>query len=126
MWRPHLYQLIVSKLRQVRNFRDAAPDVRSWLPPQPRPRLSAIGLTAGIVRHSLPTGLFIQTLNEITDNQGKRLAALRKRVPNIVLLALFGVAAIASKFAGYASGFEDRRTRLPVFIMGSWSQASYF
>lgn len=29
------------------------------------------------------------------DDQGKRLAALRSRVPNIVLLALYGVAAVA-------------------------------
>ena len=66
----------------------------------------------------VPTGLFIQTLNEMIDNQGKRLAALRNRVPNIVLLALFGIAAIASGFAGYACGLEARRTRLPVYIMG--------
>ena len=66
----------------------------------------------------VPTGLFIQTLNEMIDNQGKRLAALRNRVPNIVILALFGVAAVASAFAGYASGLEAQRTRLPVYIMG--------
>lgn len=66
----------------------------------------------------VPTGLFIQTLNEMIDNQGKRLAALRNRVPNIVLMALFGIATIASAFAGYASGLEARRTRLPVYIMG--------
>ena len=29
----------------------------------------------------VPSGLFIQTLNEMIDNQGKRLAALRNRVP---------------------------------------------
>ena len=66
----------------------------------------------------VPTGLFIQTLNDMIDSQGKRLAALRNRVPNIVLLALFGVAAIASSFAGYASGLETRRSRLPVYITG--------
>jgi hypothetical protein len=66
----------------------------------------------------VPTGLFIQTLNEMIDNQGKRLAAARNRVPNIVLLALFGIAAVAGAFAGYASGLEARRTRLPVYIMG--------
>jgi hypothetical protein len=66
----------------------------------------------------VPTGLFIQTLNEMIDNQAKRLAALRNRVPNIVILALFGVAAVASAFAGYASGLEAQRTRLPVYIMG--------
>ena len=41
----------------------------------------------------VPTGLFIQTLNETIDDHAKRLAALRNRVPNIVLLALFAQAA---------------------------------
>jgi hypothetical protein len=41
---------------------------------------------------------FIQTLNEMIDNQEKRLGVYRNRVPNIVLLALFGVAAIAHAF----------------------------
>ena len=65
----------------------------------------------------VPTGLFIQTLNDMIDNQGKRLAALRNRVPNIVLLALFGIAIVGSGFAGYANGLDLRRTQVPVFIM---------
>jgi hypothetical protein len=66
----------------------------------------------------VPTGLFVQTLNEMIDNQGKRLAALRNRVPNIVMLALFGVAAVANAFSGYASGLEKRRTVFPSYIVG--------
>jgi hypothetical protein len=66
----------------------------------------------------VPTGLFIQTLNEMIDNQGKRLEAFRNRVPNIVLMALYGVALVASAFAGYANGLEARRIRLPVYTMG--------
>jgi hypothetical protein len=65
----------------------------------------------------VPTGLFIQTLNEMIDNQGKRLDAFRNRVPNIVLLALYGVAIVASGFAGYANGLEARRVRLPIYLM---------
>jgi hypothetical protein len=64
----------------------------------------------------VPTGLFIQTLNEMIDNQETRLTALRNRVPNIVLIALYGIAAVASGFTGYASGLEARRSRLPVYI----------
>ena len=52
----------------------------------------------------VPTGLFIQTLNEMIDNQEKRLEALRNRVPNSVLMALYGVAIVASALAGYANG----------------------
>jgi hypothetical protein len=66
----------------------------------------------------VPTGLFIQALNEMIDDQAKRLAALRNRIPNIVLLGLFGIAATAAGFAGYASGLDKKRTRLPVCIMG--------
>jgi uncharacterized membrane protein len=65
----------------------------------------------------VPTGLFIQALNEMIDDQAKRLAALRNRIPNIVLLGLFGIAAVAGGFAGYASGRDTKRTRLPVCIM---------
>jgi hypothetical protein len=64
----------------------------------------------------VPTGLFIQTLNEMIDNQGKRLSALRNNIPREVLLSLFCIAAVACGFAGYASGLDPLRTRLPVFI----------
>jgi hypothetical protein len=65
----------------------------------------------------VPTGLFVQALNDMFDDQEKRLTALRNRVPNIVLLALYGVAVVAIGFTGYASGTAGRRWRLPVYIM---------
>jgi hypothetical protein len=65
----------------------------------------------------VPTGLFIQTLNEMIDHQSMRLAALRNRVPNVVLLALYGVATVAGAFAGYANGVGVRSSRLPVYVM---------
>lgn len=74
----------------------------------------------------VPTGVFIQSLNEMIDDQGKRLAVLRNRVPNIVLLGLFAIAAIADGFAGYASGLDTKRTRLPVYIMGLLVSAVIF
>jgi hypothetical protein len=75
---------------------------------------AAAAKDAGMV----PTGLFIQTLNEMIDNQEKRLTAARNRVPNIVLIALYGIATVASAFTGYASGLEARRSRLPVYLTG--------
>ena len=59
----------------------------------------------------VPTGLFIQTLNDMIDNQAKRLSALRNYIPEVVLLSLFGIAAFACGFAGYASGLDPLRTR---------------
>jgi len=66
----------------------------------------------------IPTGLFIASLNEMIDDQGKRLSALRNRVPNSVLITLIAIAAVAGAFAGYASALDARRTRLPVYVMG--------
>ena len=64
----------------------------------------------------VPTGVFILALNEMIDNQGKRLAALQNFIPHSVLLMLAGIAAVTCGFAGYASGLDPLRTRLPVFI----------
>ena len=52
----------------------------------------------------VPTGLFIQSLNEMIDNQGRHVEAIRSRVPNIVFLALYGVAIVAFTRAGYGTG----------------------
>jgi len=65
----------------------------------------------------VPTGLFIQSLNEMIDDQSKRLTAVRNRVPNVVLLTLYCVAAVASAFAGYSSGLAKRPSRVPVYVM---------
>jgi hypothetical protein len=68
---------------------------------------------AGLV----PTGLFIQTLNEMIDNQEKRVTALRNRVPGVVLLGLYAIAIVASGFTGYSSGLDGSRARLPMYVM---------
>jgi hypothetical protein len=64
----------------------------------------------------VPTGLFIQAVNEMIGNQGKRLSVLRNDIPDVVLLSLFAIAAVTCGFAGYASGLDPLRTRLAVFI----------
>lgn len=46
----------------------------------------------------------VLSLNEMIDNQEKYVNAIRDRVPNIVFLTLYGIAAVASGFSGYASG----------------------
>ncbi len=66
----------------------------------------------------VPTGLFLQALNEMIDNQEKRLAALNDRLPLIVVIALYGVSIIGIGFAGYGSGIESKRTRVPVYLAG--------
>jgi len=65
----------------------------------------------------VPTGLFIQSLNEMIDDQEKRLTAVANRVPNIILMALYGVAIFAGAISGYGSGLEVQRARLPIYAM---------
>jgi hypothetical protein len=65
----------------------------------------------------VPTGLFIQSLNDMFDNQAKHQSAIRDRVPNIVFLTLYSIAAIASALAGYASGLGRRPSQFPVYVM---------
>src|SRR3954453_794417 len=59
----------------------------------------------------VPTGLYIQALNEMIDDQAKRPSALRNSIPALVLLLLFAIAAVSCGFAGYASGLDPLRTR---------------
>jgi hypothetical protein len=65
----------------------------------------------------VPTGIYIQSLNDMIDSQEKRLSALRNRMPSYVLFALFGIAAVATTFAALASGAQPRRERWPVHVM---------
>jgi hypothetical protein len=52
----------------------------------------------------VPTGLYIQALNELFDNQQKRLTAYLNRVPNIVFLALYGIGFVAIPSQATAAG----------------------
>jgi hypothetical protein len=65
----------------------------------------------------VPTGLLIQSLNEMIDDQEKLLIANANRVPNIILMALYGVAIFAGAISGYGSGLEVQRARLPIYAM---------
>ncbi|SKA04712.1 hypothetical protein SAMN02745126_03309 [Enhydrobacter aerosaccus] len=66
----------------------------------------------------VPTGLYLQSLNEMFDNHEKRLAMFRDHVPNIVLLALYGFALVGLALAGYSDGLDKRLIRLPIHMMG--------
>lgn len=64
----------------------------------------------------VPTGLYIQALNETFNNQQKRLTIISNRVPNIVFVGLYCVAIVALWLTGYASAVDRRRWRLPAYV----------
>ncbi len=64
----------------------------------------------------VPTGLFIQSLNDMIDDHEKRLIALISGVPNIVLIVLYVIAIVVSAFSGYAAGVEAQRSRGPMYV----------
>lgn len=65
---------------------------------------------AGKDPHSIPTGLFIHSMNDVIDLHAERLlVALRSRIPMIIWLVLFTVAAFSFGSMGYHSGLTGAR-----------------
>ena len=64
----------------------------------------------------VPTGLYIQALNESFDNQQKRSMIISNSVPNIVFVGLYSVAIAALWLTGYASAIDRRRWRRPTYV----------
>jgi len=58
---------------------------------------------------SVPTGLFIQSLNELIDLHANRLLAIRSRIPIVVWLVLFAVAGLSFGTMGYHIGLSGAR-----------------
>lgn len=101
----------VPTLAELRAVLDHSNDVQEKLWQQAR---ALAARDTGMV----PTGLYIQSLNDMIDAQEKRVAAAINRVPFVVLLALYGIAAISSGFTGYGGGLARERSRLPRYLMG--------
>ncbi|MBR0695960.1 hypothetical protein [Bradyrhizobium lablabi] len=64
----------------------------------------------------VPSLLYIQSLNEMIDNQAKRLGELRNQIPEEIMIALFAICAAACGFSGYANRLDPLRSRLPSLI----------
>jgi len=59
------------------------------------------------VPQPFPTGLFIQSLNEVIDTHSKRLRAVMDQVPASILLLLFTVAIFGMGAMGYGCGLGN-------------------
>src|SRR5690606_35912362 len=67
-------------------------------------------------RHSVMTGIFIQSLNEMIDLHATRvLVGVRSRMPITIWGALFSLAVIAMSSMGYQAGLSGTR-RSPAML----------
>jgi hypothetical protein len=58
---------------------------------------------------SVPTGLFVQSLNGMIDLHAKRIKALENRLPDAVIYLVLIVAVVTVAFVGYGRGLAGRR-----------------
>lgn len=64
---------------------------------------------------SVVAGLFIQSLNDVIDLHSKRvMLALHNRIPELVWIALYGMATLAMMALGYQEGLAGSRRTLAI------------
>ena len=67
----------------------------------------------------IPTGLFIEALNDVIDTYAKRLAAGRNKVPTPIFFMLEGIAMVAVGFSAYGVQWGAAYTRWPMWLMAA-------
>jgi len=68
---------------------------------------------------SIVVGLFVQSLNEVIDLHAKRITAgIRNRIPGVIWLALFAVAAMSLGAMGYHAGLVRTSRSLAIVAVG--------
>jgi len=72
--------------------------------------------TGGQDPRAIPTGLFIQSLNEVIDLHSKRMTAMENHVPESVFVLLLVVATLSLGLVGYGAGMGRDRNLLPTVI----------
>ena len=65
----------------------------------------------------VPSGMFVQAINDLIDSFGRRDAAINRHVPEVVLLLLIGTFLITSAIVGFSAGVVGRRPPLVSFAM---------
>lgn len=63
------------------------------------------------------SGLFIQSVNDLIDSNGRRNAALARHVPEVVLFLLYGTFLLTGTIVGYAAGLTGQRASYVTYIM---------
>lgn len=65
----------------------------------------------------VPTGIYIQALNNMIEAQEKLLSAARSDVPDVVVLSLYGFAIFSLGFLGYITWADDRSSRMSDYLV---------
>lgn len=63
------------------------------------------------------SGLFISSVNDMIDMQGKRNDQLRRQVPPAIFYLLFVIFIATGGLTGYASGLGKKSSRLPSIVL---------
>jgi hypothetical protein len=63
------------------------------------------------------TGLFIQSLNDVIDNFGKRNATINRHVPELILVLLYGTFILAGVILGFTSVVTANRPSIVSYFM---------
>jgi hypothetical protein len=61
--------------------------------------------------------LFLQSVNDMIDAFGRRDAALKRHVPELVLMLLYGTFLMAGVILGYAAGISGHRPSLVTYVL---------
>ena len=72
--------------------------------------------TGGQDPRAIPTGLFIQSLNDVIDLHAKREAALKNHVPESIFILLLTIAVLSLALVGYGAGLGGVRHLVPTVI----------
>ncbi len=65
------------------------------------------------------TGVFVKSLNDVIDSEGKRSALLQMHVPEVVLLLLFGAFISSGGIMGYSAGLSSTRMLIPLLLVSA-------
>lgn len=68
-------------------------------------------------RHPATTGLFVQSLNDMIDSNGRLEAELARHVPEEVLLLVYAAFLLAGAVVGYAAGVSGHRASFATYGM---------
>lgn len=67
--------------------------------------------------NSVTSGLFVSSVNDMIDAQGKRNDQLQRQVPPSIFYLLFVIVTATGGLIGYASGLGKKTARIPAIVL---------